>query len=73
MTTDCLNSLVVDVDAITELKKKAIADYNKFINGLFRGYKNDYKLLLNKINFIETYYDLDNSQLIYEYYMTHGM
>lgn len=73
MNKDYLNSRVLDAVAIDELKKKAIEDYNKYIKGLFRGYRNDYSTLLNEINFIEIHSEIDNQKLIYEYYMNYGM
>ena len=62
MNKDCQNRRIVDADAIVKLKKKAI-----------KGYKGNYKQLLNEINFIETYRDLDNQKLIYEYYLNNGV
>ena len=73
MNKDCQHRRIVDADAIVKLKKKAIKDFNKFLYTLFKGYKGNYKQLLNEINFIETYQDLDNQKLIYEYYLNNGM
>lgn len=71
MISSC--SKVLDADAINDLKQKVIKEYKAYVNALYRGYKNDYTTLLNEINFIETYKDLDNQNLIYEYYMNYGM
>lgn len=73
MNKDYLNSRILDAGAIDELKKKVIEDYNKYIKKLFRGYRDDYSILLNEINFIEVYSEIDNQKLIYEYYMNYDM
>lgn len=59
---------LLDVDAVDDLKKKVIKDFEKYIKQIFKGYSPDYHQILNEINFIETYSDIDNQKLIYEYY-----
>ena len=49
MNKDCQNRRIVDADAIVKLKKKAIKDFNKFLYTLFKGYKGNYKQLLNVV------------------------
>lgn len=66
-------SQVLDVGAINNLKQKVIKDYEQYIKRLFKGYKEDYKVILNEINFIDIYQDTDNQKLIYEYYMNYGL
>lgn len=57
------------MDAVVDnLKFKFIQDFNKFRQELYKGYKPDYRLLLNEITVIENpdYFDIN----IYEYLMS---
>ena len=73
MAEMCRPSQALDVGAVNNLKKKVIKEYEKYLHNLFKGYKNDYCFILNEISFIESYDDLDNQRLIYEYYINHGV
>lgn len=68
-----LNNRLLDADVVNNLKNKAIQEYTKYINNLFKGYKKDYDKLLELINFIEVYPYIDNQKLIYEYYINYGL
>lgn len=48
------------------LKLKIINDFEKFLNRLYKGYKDDYQNILKSINYIDIYSNLDNKNLIYE-------
>ncbi len=63
----------MDVDAVYNLKNKAIKDFNKFVLRLNKGYQDDYSVILNEINLIEISPDLDNWKLLYEYYINYGL
>lgn len=52
-----------------QLKDKVITEYNKFISGLEKGYKNDYKNILDMICLIEFASYIDNNESLYEYYI----
>lgn len=69
----CYNSKTLDVDALNEIKKKVIRDYNLFINSLFKGYKNDYNYILHEISFIDNYLYLDNPKTLYEHFMNYEL
>lgn len=73
MSSNCQCNKTLGVDAISNLKQKVLKEYESYIKSLNKGYKNDYSILLNEINFIEMYQDLDNQNLIYEYYINYGM
>ena len=47
------------VDAINELKEIIIKDYNRYLHRLFKGYKDDYFHILQKISYVETWPYLD--------------
>lgn len=55
------------MDAIIELKKKAIKDFQKFLNRLELGYVDDYSTILNTISFIQTCRYFDKPDKIYEF------
>lgn len=69
----CQNIRTLTADAVDDLKRKAIKDYNKFLKSVYRGYKNDYNELMSEINFIEIYKELDDNKLIFEYYINHEL
>lgn len=69
----CRPSQALDVGAVNNLKKKVIKEYEKYLHNLFKGHKDGYKSILDEINFIETYQDLDNEKVIYEYYINYGV
>lgn len=54
------------VDAISNLKQNIIKDYNKYLHRLFKGYKDDYSYILQKISYVETWPYLDQQELIYQ-------
>ena len=61
-------------DVLDDLKYKVIADSNKYIKKLSYGYYTDtYKDILNEICLIESYDNIDNNKLIYEYYINNGL
>ena len=61
-------------DVLDDLKYKVIADFNKYIKKLSYGYYTDtYKDILNEICLIESYNNIDNNKLIYEYYINNGL
>ena len=61
-------------DVLDDLKYKVIADFNKYIKKLSYGYYTDtYKDILNEICLIESYDNIDNNKLIYEYYVNNGL
>jgi hypothetical protein len=45
----------LDVDALIELKKKVIKDYDRFTKRLGNGYIDEYCMILHEIAFIQTY------------------
>jgi hypothetical protein len=57
------------VDAISLLKQKIIEDYNSYVKKLYKGYQEDYSLILHEISFIETHTKLDNCDFIYQQLM----
>lgn len=73
MTNLCQNNLLLDVDAQKGLKQKVINDFNDFLKGLYKGYKKDYSNILNAINFIEVQSELDNAQILYQYFINNGV
>ena len=61
-------------NVLDDLKYKVIADFNKYIKKLSYGYYTDtYKDILNEICLIESYDNIDNNKLIYEYYINNGL
>ena len=61
-------------DVLDDLKYKVIRDFNKYIKQLSYGYyNNSYKQILNEICLIESYDNIDNNKLIYEYYINNGL
>lgn len=73
MKNHCQSKTILDAVVINKLKKKIIEEYNNYIKSLSKGYKNDYSNLLNEINFIEIYQNLDNQKSIYEYFINYDM
>lgn len=63
----------LDVVALDELKLKIIRDYNIYLKSLSQGYRNDYSLIMNEINFVDTYLELDNQKTLYEHFMNDEM
>lgn len=61
------------VDALDNLKKKAIQDYKKFVRRVLKGHRDDYSILMSEINFIELYNQIDNRNLIREYFLNYGV
>ena len=53
----------VVVDALNELKKKVIQEFNALLSRVRKGYKLDYNFLLEEISFIELIQnnELDNN------------
>ena len=67
----CLRQLTAG--ALKKLKSKSIEDFKKLIKKISYGYKPNYRNLLNQICFIEVHSYLDNSELIYEYYINNEL
>lgn len=63
----------LDVVALDELKLKIIRDYNIYLKSLSQGYRNDYSLIMNEINLVDTYLELDNQKTLYEHFMNDEM
>lgn len=61
------------VTALDNLKRKAIKEYNQLVLGLYKGYKEDYYTLMNEISFIELHSELDNEQMLLEFYLNYGL
>lgn len=57
------------MDAITNLKKKVIKDFNKFLIRLNKGYIDNYDMILHQISFIQTCQYFENIDGIYEFLM----
>lgn len=57
------------VDAITNLKKKVIKDFDKFLRRLNKGYIDNYDMILHEISFIQTCQYFDKIDGIYEFLM----
>lgn len=55
------------MDAIANMKKKVIADFDVYIKNLNLGCPNDYTKILHEISFISTYMVLDKIDPIYEF------
>ena len=61
-------------DVLDDLKYEVTADFNMYIKKLSYGYYTDtYKDILNEICLIESYDNIDNNKLIYEYYINNGL
>jgi threonine aldolase len=58
----------MDANAVYNLKKKVIKDFNTLKKYLGNGYKKDYTLIMQEICVIENADYFDNS--VYEYLMT---
>lgn len=61
------------VDAVSKLKSKVIDDYDKFVRRLNKGYREEYYIIMNEINLIEMYSQIDNSELYLDYYLNYGL
>lgn len=59
---------IEDVDV---LKYECILEFEKYIKQLQKGYQPDYKHILNMINFIKVYNDLDNKKLVSQYLLNY--
>ena len=57
------------VDAITNLKKKVIKDFNKFLVRLNKGYVDNYDMILHEISFIQICQHFDRIDYMYEFLM----
>ena len=56
-------TILIAVDALNELKKKVIQEFNTLLSKVRKGYKLDYEFILEEISFIELtqYNELDNN------------
>lgn len=57
-----------DVDV---LKKECISRFQEYLKKIQKGYYPDYSHILNMICFINSYYDLDDRQLITQYLLNY--
>lgn len=64
---------LLTADAINNLKRKVIKDYEDYVKKLYKGYQNSYDTILDEISFIQTYKDINNQKLTYEYYINYGL
>lgn len=65
--------ILLVVAALDKLKRKAIKEYNQLVHGLYKGHKEDYYTLMNEISFIELHSELDNKQMLLEFYLNYGL
>lgn len=56
---------------VSNLKQKAIQDYLEFLTRLEKGYKDDYHNIINIINLIDLYGNIDNSEYIASWLLNH--
>jgi len=61
------------VDATKKLKKKIIKDYVRIVKRMNKGYKDDFRYILNEISFLGVWSNLDKPNIIYEYFINYGM
>lgn len=57
------------MDVVDKLKRKVIDEYNYYVKRLNKGYRDDYYDLMQKINLLEVYKDIDNPSLFIEFYL----
>ena len=63
-----LNKLEV-VDALVEMKKKVIKDFDHFVRRMNKGYVDKYDMILHDISFIQSYQAIEKRDRIYEFLM----
>ena len=63
-----LNKLEV-VDALVEIKKKVIKDFDHFVRRMNKGYVDEYDMILHDISFIQSYQAIEKRDRIYEFLM----
>lgn len=73
MDQKCGVNPALDVDATKELKKKIIKDYVRIVKRMNKGYKDDFRYILNEISFLGVWSNLDKPNIIYEYFINYGM
>lgn len=73
MDQKCDLNRALGVDATKELKKKIIKDYVRIIKRMNKGYKDDFRYILNEISFLGVWSNLDKPNIIYEYFINYGM
>lgn len=73
MDQKCGRNPALDVDATKELKKKIIKDYVRIVKRMNKGYKDDFRYILNEISFLGVWSNLDKPSIIYEYFINYGM
>ena len=54
------------VDAVLNVKKKAIGDFDHWVKRMQKGYQDDYSHILTEIMFIENACNIDKIRGIYE-------
>lgn len=73
MDQKCDLNGALGVGATKELKKKIIKDYVRIIKRMNKGYKDDFRYILNEISFLGVWSNLDKPNIIYEYFINYGM
>lgn len=73
MDQKCGVNPALDVDATKKLKKKIIKDYVRIVKRMNKGYKDDFRYILNEISFLGVWSNLDKPNIIYEYFINYGM
>ena len=68
----CALALIIKLNLVVDaIKLKVIKDFEKFSKRLYSGYRDDYSVIMDEINFIENYEHLDNQQTIFEYLLNY--
>lgn len=69
----CAQYQQTDAVAVNNLKKKIIKDYVHIVKRMNKGYKDDFSYILNEINFLGVWSNIDKPEIIYEYFINYGM
>ena len=69
----CAKYQQTDAVAVNNLKKKIIKDYVHIVKRMNKGYKDDFSYILNEINFLGVWSNVDKPEIIYEYFINYGM
>lgn len=69
----CVQCQQTDVVAVNNLKKKIIKDYVRIVKRMNKGYKDDFRYILNEISFLGVWSNIDKPEIIYEYFINYGM
>lgn len=69
----CAQCQQTDAVAVNNFKKKIIKDYVHIVKRMNKGYKDDFSYILNEINFLGVWSNVDKPEIIYEYFINYGM